>query len=226
MALIKDWTLILLGPTAGDEDDQGDDSDGESETNLDPADALEDLVEVGHQLHLEHKVVRNPGLVLKPHDGEVGLSQLIEDGQSGYLLNLDIELEPGTDIQRDPRPGLDPEDGRVKTLVGRQSGLDLVEVERVRQVEVGQGNEDGGAEPARREVLVRPELVAADPFGVDPGLGEVELERSAQVIGVHLNEGLLKSGRVELSCPALNLSTRTGPVQGVSVIPAVDLNFV
>ena len=68
VALVKDWTLILLGPTSRDEDDQGDDPDGEGETDLDPADALEDLVEVGHQLHLDHEIVRDPGLILVPHD--------------------------------------------------------------------------------------------------------------------------------------------------------------
>ena len=61
MALVQDWTLILLRSTSGD-------GDGEGETDLDPADALEDLVEVGHQLHLDHEIVRDPGLILVPHD--------------------------------------------------------------------------------------------------------------------------------------------------------------
>ena len=248
VALVQDWTLILLGPTSRDEDDQGDDPDGQGKTDLDPADALEDLVEVGHQLHLEHEVVRDPGLVLKPHDGEVGLRNVFQDGQSGNLLDLDIELEPGTDIQRDAGPWFNPEDCRVETFVGRHSGLDLVKVELVRQVEMRQRDEDGRTEPAGRyiehaggkvcgvealvgrvhrgvgeEVLVGPELVAADALGVDPRLGEVKLERSAQVVGVHLNESLLESRRVKLACPTLNLSARTGPVQGVGVIPSMNL---
>ena len=62
VGLVIVWILILLRSTLGD------DPDGEGETDLDPADALEDLVEVGHQLHLDHEIVRDPGLILVPHD--------------------------------------------------------------------------------------------------------------------------------------------------------------
>ena len=92
VALIQDWTLILLGPTSGDEDDQGDNPDGEGETDLYPADALEDLVKIGHQLHLEHEVVRDPGLILKPHDGEVGLLDEVSQTDTGDMLNQEVDL--------------------------------------------------------------------------------------------------------------------------------------
>ena len=109
---------------------------------------FQDVWEVGHQLHLEYQVVRDPGFVLEPHHWEERLLHVLEHRNVFHFVDQNIKLEPRLHVCWDSGQRLHPEDSGVQGGVGRQPRCNVLEVGRISLVEVRLRDEDRSSKPA------------------------------------------------------------------------------